>query len=296
WGDVADGGVDAPPIVIAFDIGEQVAPRGIAIGVFAGVDELGFQSVEETLHWRIVLAVALAAHRLDDSGGVQDVAVVAGGVLAAAVGMMDQACSRALPLDCHGERGDGEFGTHVIAHGPTNHLAAEQVEDYGQVEPALAGRNVGDIGQPDLIGLVGDKVLIQQVCRHREGMLAVGCAHAIAARRPSPETVLAHDPLDPLAADGLTLGSQFGVDARRSIRSRSFSRRSREISAAGSGTGCGADAGIARSADPASRPPLPLRQLRSIEGEMPSSLAIWLNGRPLLTSRAIASCLNSSVK
>jgi hypothetical protein len=48
-------------------------------------------------------------------------------------------------------------------------------------------------------------------------MLAVGCAHAIAARRPSPETVPAHDPLDPLAADGLTLGSQFGVDAWRSV-------------------------------------------------------------------------------
>ena len=67
--------------VIAFDIGEQVAPRGIAIGVFAVVDELGFQSAEETLHWRIVPAVSLAAHRLDDSGGLQDVAVVAGGVL-----------------------------------------------------------------------------------------------------------------------------------------------------------------------------------------------------------------------
>src|SRR4029077_18441647 len=69
------------PIVIAFDIGEQVAPRGIAIGVFAVVDELGFQSAEETLHWRIVPAVSLAAHRLDDSRGLQDVAVVAGGVL-----------------------------------------------------------------------------------------------------------------------------------------------------------------------------------------------------------------------
>jgi hypothetical protein len=31
----------------------------------------------------------------------------------------------------------------VIAHGPTHHLAGEQVEDHGQVEPALAGRNVG---------------------------------------------------------------------------------------------------------------------------------------------------------
>ena len=49
-------------------------------------------------------------------------------------------------------------------------------------------------------------------------------------------------------------------------------------------------------ADPAFRLPLPLRQLRSIEGEMPSSLAIRLNGRPLLTSMATASRLNSSVK
>ena len=48
-------------------------------------------------------------------------------------------------------------------------------------------------------------------------MLAVGCAHAIAARRPRPDTMLAHDPFDPLAADGVALGSQFGVDARRSV-------------------------------------------------------------------------------
>jgi hypothetical protein len=44
--------------------------------------------------------------------------------------MMDEARSRATPLDCHDERGDGEFGTHVLAHRPANHLAGEQVEDY----------------------------------------------------------------------------------------------------------------------------------------------------------------------
>jgi len=128
--------------------------------------------------------------------------------------MMDQACSRMPPLDCHGERGDGEFGMQVLAHRPANHLAGEQVEDHGQIEPALAGRNVGDIGQPDLIRPVGDKILLEQVCRHREGMLAVGCAQAIAARRPRPDTMLAHNPFDPLAADGLARGPQFGVDAR----------------------------------------------------------------------------------
>jgi hypothetical protein len=38
-GDIADGGMDPPTIVIAFDIGEQVAPRGIAIGVLAVVNQ-----------------------------------------------------------------------------------------------------------------------------------------------------------------------------------------------------------------------------------------------------------------
>ena len=82
----------------------------------------------------------------------------------------------------------------------------------------------------------------------------------------------------------------------RSMRSRSFSRRSREISAAGSGTEGAAEAAIGCGADPACPPMLRWRQLRSIEGEMPSSLAIWINGRPLLASRATASLLNSSVK
>ena len=82
----------------------------------------------------------------------------------------------------------------------------------------------------------------------------------------------------------------------RSIRRRSFSRRRREISDAESGAECGAGAGIGRSADPAFRPSLRLRQLRSIEGEIPSSLAICSNGRPLLASRAIASPLKRPPK
>jgi len=36
-----DTGIDPPTIVIAFDIGEQVAARGIAIRVLAVVNELG---------------------------------------------------------------------------------------------------------------------------------------------------------------------------------------------------------------------------------------------------------------
>jgi hypothetical protein len=59
----------------------------------------------------------------------------------------------------------------------------------------------------------------------------------------------------------------------RSARNRSFSRRSREIYAAGSTAGCGAEAGIGYRAAP--HPALRCHcKLRGIEGEMPSSLAI----------------------
>jgi hypothetical protein len=83
-GDIADGGMDPLTIVVAFDIGEQVASRDLPIEIFALVDKFGFQRAEETLHGCVVPAVSLAAHRRGDSGGLQDFLISAGGVLAAA--------------------------------------------------------------------------------------------------------------------------------------------------------------------------------------------------------------------
>src|SRR6476469_4178348 len=48
-------------------------------------------------------------------------------------------------------------------------------------------------------------------------MLAVGGAHTRARRHVSPEAMPAHHPLDPLAADTLARGTQFGVDTRPPI-------------------------------------------------------------------------------
>src|SRR4051812_21233042 len=45
-------------------------------------------------------------------------------------------------------------------------------------------------------------------------MFAIGRAHTIAAWRVSSDAVPVHHPLDPLAADGLTLSTQLGVDTR----------------------------------------------------------------------------------
>ena len=59
--------------------------------------------------------------------------------------MMNETRRRMSSLDCHSERGDGQFGAHMIAHGPADHLAGEPIEDHGQVQPAFAGWNIGEI-------------------------------------------------------------------------------------------------------------------------------------------------------
>jgi hypothetical protein len=88
------------------------------------------------------------------------------------------------------------------------------------VEPAFASWDVSDTSPPDLMRPAGHKILIAPVCRDRQGMLAVGRAHAIMARGSSPDTILAHHPFDLLAADGLALGPRLGLEARRTVLPR----------------------------------------------------------------------------
>lgn len=97
--------------------------------------------------------------------------------------------------------------------------------------------------------------------------------------------------------------------------SRSFSRRRRAFSTVGSAFECGTTACVfERRGDPAPKTWFVSRQARSIDGRsrseaqssetrwsdrrraIPSSPAIWFNGRPLLASNPTASHLNSSVK
>src|ERR1700682_1905384 len=82
----------------------------------------------------------------------------------------------------------------------------------------------------------------------------------------------------------------------RTIRRRSFSRRNRAFSLARSVPEYGAAACVfERRGGPVFPRPPASRQARNIEAAMPSSRAIWLNGRPLLDSNPTASPLNSSV-
>src|ERR1700730_14510010 len=104
---------------------------------------LSFQSAEATFHRCIVPAISLPAHGLNHPRRTENLAVIGGGVLAAAIGMVDQAGRRLLPLDGHGQGCDGQFRPHVVTHRPADDFAGEEIEHDGQIEPPFGGWHAG---------------------------------------------------------------------------------------------------------------------------------------------------------
>ena len=94
---------------------------------------------------------------------VVDLSVISGSILAAAIGMMDQARRRILPLDGHGQCCDRQFRPHVIAHRPADDPPGEKIEHDGQIEPSSPSWHISYVGEPDLVGPFGDEVLSEPV-------------------------------------------------------------------------------------------------------------------------------------
>ncbi len=148
------------------------------------MDVLRLERGEEALHGRVVQAVAAAAHGLGDAVPLQHRAVRLGRVLHAAVTVVDQPARRVMPLDGHDQGVDAQPGLEMVRHGPADDLARGHVLDRGQIQEAFAGRDVRDVGQPDLVRPFRDEVPRQQVGGHREIVAAVrgaGCAAAATA-------------------------------------------------------------------------------------------------------------------
>ena len=121
--------------------------------------------------------------------------------------MSDQPLGRTLPLDRHQQCRRGQLGAQMIAHRPADHLARCQIEHRGQVEPAFTGRDVGDVGQPDLVRRTRLEVLPQQVGGDGQAMAAVGGDGTETAGSGAAKAMPPHQALDPATADGDVLAA-----------------------------------------------------------------------------------------
>jgi len=92
-------------VVEDFDEVEDLGPGVGADGEAGAVDPLQFEGAPEAFHCGVVLAVAPAAHGGGETGGFENGAEVAGGVLDAAGGVEEQTWRGMAVQDRHGEGG-----------------------------------------------------------------------------------------------------------------------------------------------------------------------------------------------
>jgi hypothetical protein len=85
------------------------------------------------------------------------------------------------PPHGHQQGLQGEVGGHARLRRPADHAARKQVDDDTQIQPALVGLDVGDVGHPDLIGRRGLEPLLQPVLRHDGWLAAVAPGTAFVA-------------------------------------------------------------------------------------------------------------------
>ena len=74
------------------------------------------------------------------------------GVLAAAIGVMQQRIGLAAPPDRHHQGVGDELRRHACAHRPANDAPGEQIDDRSHVEPAFRGPDIGEVGDPFAVG------------------------------------------------------------------------------------------------------------------------------------------------
>lgn len=63
------------------------------------------------------------------------------------------------------ESGENQIGPQMILEAPAEDAPGAEVDDDGQIEPALAGRDKGNVSGPNLIGSGGPRLVGEQIGR-----------------------------------------------------------------------------------------------------------------------------------
>ena len=101
WREVPKTGVQTLAIVVNLDVFENLFLRLLACRKAFSMDGLDLQAVVPTLHGRIVVTVAFLTHAGDEAMGLQETPIVMRAVLAAAVGVEDNAAGLLAPPQRH---------------------------------------------------------------------------------------------------------------------------------------------------------------------------------------------------
>ena len=206
-------------VVEAVDVFEE-GDLDFAAGLLvAAPDQFCLQGFEEAFDGRIVVAIALAAHRNLEPMLAQQLLIVVSTVLRPAVRVMNAAWWWPSDCDGHVQGSQGEILLHAIADRPTDDTARKQINDYSQIDPPLPCPDIGDVACPLLVRPARGKVLLQEIRRNVEGVITVGRALELSAA-DDLDTILAHQAAHPALADADAQLVQLLCHARSAVAAK----------------------------------------------------------------------------
>ena len=190
----------ASRVVEAVDVFEE-GDFDLATGLpVATPDEFGLQRLEEAFDGGIVVTVAFPTHRHLEPVLAQQLLIVVGTILRPAIGVMNAAWWWPSDRDGHVQRPQGKILLHAVADGPANDAPREKVNDHGQIDPTFPCPDISDVARPLLVRPARGKVLLQEIRRDVEGVIAVGGALELSAA-DDLDAILAHKSPDTALAD-----------------------------------------------------------------------------------------------
>lgn len=171
---VAQPGLPPLAIVKHVDVLGDIAPGLLACCIAPVVDEFVLECSPETLDGRVIIAIPTPTHRCQHAELGHQRAVFMRAVLAAAVGVLNQAWRRSTQGDGPEQGLHHQVPCHLLTHCVANDFAGIQVLQSGQVQPALISRDIRQVPSPHLVRRLGGELLLEQVRRHRQIVLRIG--------------------------------------------------------------------------------------------------------------------------
>lgn len=179
---VASGVVATPGVIEHLNVVEDIGPGLTARRIDLSANALSLEQLEEALCDCVVMAVAAPAHAAHQVVIAQEALPVMAGELAALVGMHGDRRFGLAPPQSHQQSIEGQFGIDAVSHGPTDDMAREQIDHHAQIQPALAGTDVGDVRDPGLVGLADDEASLQVIGGDHGRLATTTCRPPTVAR------------------------------------------------------------------------------------------------------------------
>ena len=129
----------------------------------------------------------------------------------------------------HGESCQDQGGVNCLAHGPADDSAAVEVQNACEIEPTLVGENVGDIGDPDLVGCSGLWGFCEEIGSNWVIMVAVGGLDPVAALLASTNAPALHETGNSVASMSKPKVTEFVDDSGRTVGLAAFGVDGRDL-------------------------------------------------------------------